>query len=214
MRMLAAGLFLAVAAGAASAEPPVLLRGGRIVAAAGEPPREAAIIVADGRVAFLGAESEARRRYPAATVLDVSGGFVFPGLIDSHAHLGGLGEFLEMADLRQSDSPADAVAAMRRAAEGLPASAWIKGRGWDQNRWPGKAFPDAAILDEAFPGRAVVANRAEGHAIWVSSEAMRRAGVTSATPDPPGGRIERRADGSPSGVLIDNARELVWKVAR
>jgi predicted amidohydrolase YtcJ len=211
--MLAAGLLLAVAAGAASAEPPVLLRGGRIVAAAGEPPREAAIIVADGRVAFLGAESEARRRYPAATVLDVSGGFVFPGLIDSHAHLGGLGEFLEMADLRQSDSPADAVAAMRRAAEGLPASAWIKGRGWDQNRWPGKAFPDAAILDEAFPGRAVIANRTDGHAIWVSSEAMRRAGVTSATQDPPGGRIERRADGSPSGVFLDNARELVWKVA-
>jgi predicted amidohydrolase YtcJ len=117
-----------------------------------------------------------------------------------------LGQGLSMVALQAARSEAQA-AALVKAAE--PAGGWVLGQGWDQNRWEGAAFPTARSLDEARPGTPIFLTRVDGHAAWVSSEALRRAGITAATVDPPGGRLLRDATGAPTGVLIDNAMTLV-----
>ena len=86
---------------------------------------------------------------------------------------------------------------------------WVYGRGWDQNMWPGKNFPNTSQLDPVSPDHPVVLIRIDGHAIWVNSKAMALAGVSRQTADPPGGKIVRYPDGSPTGVFIDNARDLI-----
>jgi hypothetical protein len=142
-------------------------------------------------------------------VRDLSGRFVFAGWADAHGHLEGLGEALEIADLRGTASAAEAASRMARAAAALPPRAWAAGRAWDQNLWPGQRFPDAHDLDAAIPDRPAWAERVDGHAVWVNSKALAAAGIGRETPDPAGGRILRRADGTPSGVLVDAAVDLL-----
>jgi predicted amidohydrolase YtcJ len=134
-----------------------------------------------------------------------------PGLVDAHCHLYGLGKALAEIDLVGT---ADAAACLRLVAAAAAAhpQGWLQGRGWDQNTWPDRAWPHRESLDAVVPGRAVVLRRVDGHAAWVSSEALRLAGITRATPDPAGGSIRRDADGEPTGILVDNAVDLVLAV--
>ena len=210
MRILALCLVFAVVS--TSSRGTEILVNARIVADPRKPAAPGALAIEDGRIVFVGSESEARQRWPRGEALDARGGYVFPGMMDSHGHLWELGEFLEMADLKDARSAADCVERIQRSAASLPPSSWVRAYGWNQNNWEGKAFPDGRLLDAAFPSRPVVAKRIDGHAIWVSSETLRRAGITKATRDPEGGRIVRRGDGSPSGVLLDNAADLVARV--
>lgn len=142
-------------------------------------------------------------------VLDLAGKSVIVGLTDAHCHLYGLGMDLESVSVRQLASEADVVKVVADAAKQRPASEWLIGRGWDQNRWPGQQFPTSKTLDAAVSDRPVLLRRIDGHAIWVNSRALAEAGITKATPDPAGGKIVRDAAGEPTGVLIDNATELV-----
>ncbi len=209
MRFLAICLVLVAFTG--STQGAAIVANAHIVSEPGKPGESGAIAIENGQIAFVGPESEARRRWPRAELLDAKGGYAFPGLIDSHGHLWELGEFLEMADLKDARSAEECVERIGAAAGRTPPSAWIKAYGWNQNNWTGKAFPDGRLLDAAFPSRPVVAKRVDGHAIWVNAETLRRAGITRGTSDPPGGKIVRRSDGSPSGVLLDNAADLVTR---
>jgi predicted amidohydrolase YtcJ len=200
---------------ALAAEGELLVEGGTVYVSADASPQKASVLLRVGRIAFVGDPARARKMAPGARTLDVSGRFVFPGWADAHGHLAGLGAALEEADLRGSKSPAEAASRMGAIARRLPPGAWAEGRGWDQNLWPGGSFPDARDLDAAVADRPALARRVDGHAIWVNSAALSAARLTASTPDPEGGRILRRADGSPSGVLVDNAVSLVEKaVAR
>jgi predicted amidohydrolase YtcJ len=169
-------------------------------------------VVGGGRILFVGEARRARKLAPDARVVDLGGRFVFPGWADSHLHLAGLGHAKEVADLRGAADAEDAAARIAKVAAGLPPGSWVEATGWDQNRWPGRAFPDARVLDAALGDRPAVASRVDGHAVWVSQAALRAAGIDAETRDPDGGRILRRPDGSPSGVLVDNAKALVAKV--
>jgi predicted amidohydrolase YtcJ len=146
---------------------------------------------------------------PTTRVIDLHGRSATPGLIDAHCHLYSLGADLEHVSVRDLTSEAATVAAIAAAARTRPADQWLIGRGWDQNRWPGQQFPTRAALDAAVSDRPVVLERIDGHAIWVNSVALQKAGITKATPDPAGGKIVRGASGEPTGVLIDNAESLV-----
>ncbi len=170
------------------------------------------ILVRDGKVAFVGAPEAARRKAGNARILDLAGRFVFAGWADAHGHLEGLGDALEIADLRGAGSAGEAARRMAAKAAGFPAGAWAQGRAWDQNLWAGQQFPDAKDLDAAVSDRPAVAQRVDGHAIWVNTKALEAAAIGPGTPDPPGGRILRRADGTPSGVLVDHAAQLVRRV--
>jgi predicted amidohydrolase YtcJ len=205
-------LTLAMNAAPPAASPPPLLLEGRVAVSAESAPRFLAIGISRGSIVFVGDPEEGRRRYPGAAVLRNPTGVIYPGWADAHAHLAGLGEFLEEADMRGAASAAECVRRLAAATKSLPPAAWAKGRGWDQNTWTDKRFPDARELDQLIPDRAAAASRIDGHVLWVNSAALRLAGITASTPEPPGGKIIRRADGTPSGVFVDDARELIWSV--
>ena len=142
---------------------------------------------------------------PRGRKVDVAGRTLLPGLIDAHGHVMGLGELALRADLNPSKTLAEAQAMLRAYK---PTGAWILGGGWNQERWSLGRFPTAAELD-AVTDRPAFLERVDGHAGWANTKALALAGVTAATPDPAGGRIERDAQGNPTGVLVDAAMKLV-----
>lgn len=171
-----------------------------------------AVAIAGGRILATGTTADLMGSVTADTVIDLGGKAVYPGFTDAHAHLEGLGIALMTLDLTGLRS-ADAVRAKAAdEASRLPSGAWVRGRGWDQNLWEPRSFPGAADLANDHPDVPVFLVRIDGHAAWVNDRALTLAGITAATPDPAGGRIIRDARGAPTGVLIDNAIDLVRKV--
>lgn len=205
-------LILALAATFASAQPvdQTLLYNARIhTGVAGAEPAQAMVWDREGRLIAVGETARLREQYPRAERVDAGGAAVIPGLIDAHAHTMGLGYALMRADLAGSASKADILARLREFAADLPEGAWLLGRGWDQNRWPEKSFPDAADLDAAFADRPVWLERVDGHAGWANSAALRASGQDfSGDWQPDGGRILRE-NGRATGVFIDAAMALV-----
>ena len=161
-----------------------------------------------GKVIATGGD-ELLRAYPDATLVDGNGRFVLPGLTDSHAHVGSLGFLESELNLMGSPSLEAAVTAIAEFAADNPQAAWIQGRGWNQVLWPVKEFPTAADIDAVVSDRPVWLRRVDGHAGWANTAALRVAGIDKDTPDPVGGKIIRDDQGKATGVLIDNAMDLV-----
>ncbi len=155
-----------------------------------------------------GSAAEILAAYEADTVIDTGGNHVFPGFIDAHAHLLGLGENLHRLNLAGAPGVAEVARMVARRAASRPPGSWIVGRGWDQNLWPGKRFPTKNDLDAAAPDHPVFLVRIDGHAAWVNSAALRIAGI-GARSDTAGGTVVKDARGEPTGILLDNAVELV-----
>lgn len=168
-----------------------------------------AIIIEDGRVRQLvQGEADVAHRLPA-TNIDGGGKYVLPGLTDAHGHVLGLGELKLQAELRDTSSIDDALARIRKHAAASPNARWVIGRGWNQVLWKERRFPTARELDAVVADRPAIMSRVDGHAVWVNSAALKLAGITAATADPPGGQIVKDASGQPTGVLVDTAEELV-----
>nr|WP_255783959.1 amidohydrolase [Lysobacter chinensis] len=177
---------------------------------AARPRARAMAFDAGGRILAVGDAEALARRFPGARDLDLGDATVVPGLIDAHAHVGGLGLATLTADLVGTRDKAEVLQRLRDFARDLPPGAWLLGRGWDQNDWPEKTYPTAADLDAAFPERAVWLERIDGHASWANSVAMRAVGRDlSGDWQPDGGRILRDAAGRPTGIFIDAAAALV-----
>ena len=123
---------------------------------------------------------------------------MLPGLIDAHGHVLELGYARNQAELAGTPSLDAALAKVKAYAAAHPDAKWITGSGWNQEIWKLGRFPTAKELDAVVADRPVWLSRVDGHAAWANSAAMKLAGVTKATPDPAGGRIERDADGNPS----------------
>jgi len=207
--LLAGFLLLALHPPVAPPPAPLLLENAVVYVSADAKPARASILVEDGRILFVGDPARAKELARGARAVDLTGRYVFPGWADSHLHLLGVGKALSIADLRGASDAAAAASRMAEKTRGLAPATWAEGRGWDQNLWPGREFPDARTLDRLIPDRPAVAGRVDGHAFWVNTAALRAAGIDSSTKDPDGGRILRRSDGTPSGVLVDNAMDLV-----
>ncbi|MBC8424789.1 amidohydrolase [bacterium] len=214
-RPVFAGLFLIAAALAALAadEPPeetdtlVRIYTGPVFWT-GDPttPEAAAVAVdRDGRVLELYGETPKDTPWP---VITLPGALALPGLHDAHLHVMGIGKLREQVILNEAASAAEAAEMARRWADEHPEAQIIRGRGWDQSRWPGGAFPTWEDL-EGVADRPVYLRRVDGHAAWLDRAMLDLAGITRDTPDPAGGRILRDANGHPTGVLIDNAVDLL-----
>ncbi len=192
----------------------LILHGGHVVTMLEPEPDPAPTAVAcrGARIIWVGTDAEALSlKGPDTEIVDLDGAVAVPGLVDGHAHLYGLGKALAEIDLRGTSSATDCVQRVYAAAVEIP-DGWLQGRGWDQNTWTGGAWPTRQLLDQTVPGRPILLRRVDGHAAWASSEALRLADITAATPDPEGGSIHRDASGEPTGVLVDNAVDLVRAV--
>jgi len=169
-----------------------------------------ALVFDEGRVVRTGEAGTLRRAYPDAHIVDGNGSTLLPGLIDAHGHIIDLGFEYVRIQLAGSASLAEAQDRIRRYAAEHPQLPWLRGgAGWNQVIWKLGRFPLASELDAAVSDRPAVLERVDGHALWLNSAALRAAGITRDTADPVGGRIERDADGNPSGVLVDKAMDLM-----
>lgn len=142
--------------------------------------------------------------------LDMRGKTLMPGFIDAHGHVMGLGFAAVSLDLSGTRSLDEAKTRISAYIAANPDRKWIIGRGWNQEVWGLGRFPTASDLDGVAQGRAIWLERADGHAGWANSVAMREAGVTAATAAPAGGRIEKSGS-APAGVFVDAAMALVAK---
>ena len=144
-------------------------------------------------------------------VVDGQGQSMLPGLIDAHGHVLGYGMALTSVDLVGTTSLTQAQQRIREQA-GQKKTGWVSGRGWNQELWTNKQFPSAKDIDEYVATQPVALSRIDGHALWVNSKALELAGIDRNTLSPDGGDIIKDKEGNPTGVLIDNAMDMVFKV--
>src|SRR5512143_61982 len=173
-------------------------------------PRAEALLARAGRIVALGSVDEcSRRARSGARRLEAEGGCVVPGLADAHGHVVMHALALEEVSLRGARDEDECVRIAAVRARASAPDAWVRGRGWDENRWRVRALPTARTLSAATQDHPVVLERVDGHAAWVNARALALAGIGGETPDPPGGRIVRDEAGQPTGVLVDAAQDLV-----
>ncbi|MGE5727266.1 MAG: amidohydrolase family protein [Gemmatimonas sp.] len=209
--LLAATIASPLAVAAQAKRPAdLIVTGGPIYTVDVTRPIAEAFAIRGGRFVFVGTTRDAMSLKGGATrVLDLHGAAAYPGFIDAHAHLLGLGLALQSVDLTGAPTYGEIVSRVAARAKTTAPGQWIAGTGWDQNRWPVKEFPTHEALDRAVPNNPVVLDRVDGHAVLANAAAMRAAGGTAKTHDPTGGRIIRDAQGNPTGVFVDNAMSLV-----
>lgn len=165
-----------------------------------------ALAVKDGKIEALGNDAEILEQYVATKVVNAEGKSMFPGLIDAHCHFTGYATDMWKCDLTGTTSFEDVLERVKAYAKTAPMQ-WIYGRGWDQNDWAKKEFPDKSELDRLFPDRPVFLKRIDGHAALVNQKALDLCGVTLNT-RVRGGSLEQK-NGKLSGLLLDNAMDLV-----
>lgn len=165
--------------------------------------------VKDGKFLALGTSDEILNAFDAEKVVNAKGKAIFPGFIDSHCHFYAYGAGLQEAGLVDTKSFEEVIQRLTEFSKSNKHE-WIIGRGWDQNDWEVKEFPDKHKLDELFPDKPVIIFRVDGHAALVNSKAIQLAGITPATKIS-GGAIELK-NNQLTGILVDNALDLVTSV--
>ncbi|GAA0667601.1 amidohydrolase [Sphingomonas insulae] len=172
---------------------------------------QALLVTPDGKVSKL-LSAKDKRPDKLDWRVDLKGKTLLPGMIDAHGHVMELGFRALELDLSDTKSLAEAQARIADYARANPDKSWIIGGGWNQEAWDLGRFPTTADLDSAVADRPVWLARADGHASWGNSAALKAAAVTAKSVSPPGGRIEKGAGGQPAGVFVDAAQGLVGKV--
>ncbi|MBR11263.1 MAG: amidohydrolase [Rickettsiales bacterium] len=178
-----------------------------------------AVAVKEGKIVKVGTRDEILAYQGDSTeVLDLKGHFIYPGFIEGHAHIMGVGANLVNVDLMGAQSYSEVVEMVRKHAEETPEGTWIIGRGWHQDKWNEtpenifKGFPTHHELSEAVPNHPVYLSHASGHASLVNAKALEAAGITKDTPDPNGGEVFKDVTGQPTGLLNETASRLVSQV--
>lgn len=169
-----------------------------------------AFVIKDGKFLAVGAAKTLADQYDADSTADLGGQPVYPGFYDPHSHFLGLGQVLNQADLVGAASYDEVIERLKSFHQQHPDVMWLTGRGWDQNDWPDKTFPTKEKLDAAFPNVPVALMRVDGHALLVNSKTLRLAKVTASS-KLPGGEVVVK-NGQPTGVLVDNAMQLIKRV--
>lgn len=190
----------------------LLLHSGRIYTMESDPSRATAVAIGGNRIVAVGSDADLRVLLrPGGQSLDLRGRAVVPGLIDAHVHFGSycLGIHRSELDLDSVPTKEEAIEQVAEAARRTQPGCWIQGGGWNKNIWPEPTFPTASDLDSVAPDHPVALEDKSHHATWVNSCALRRAGITATTPDPPGGQILRDQSGAPTGLLLETAADLV-----
>ncbi|MDP9079727.1 MAG: amidohydrolase [Bacteroidota bacterium] len=167
-----------------------------------------AFVVVAGKIVAVGRADSLQEKYNARQVIDAGGKTVYPGFIDAHAHFYEYGLGLQEAALEKTQSWQEVVDSVLSFSRKNP-EGWIVGRGWDQNKWKVKEFPNKAKLDSLFPARPVILSRIDGHAIMVNQAALNIAGVKPGQTII-GGTIET-INSKLTGLMIDNAQGIITR---
>jgi predicted amidohydrolase YtcJ len=206
--LLMAGLGIADAQPSAS----LVLLNGKIWTVNDRQPRAEAVACLGSRIVAVGSNGEIRKWIGAGTeAIDLGGKLVLPGFNDAHVHFFSGGENLASVQLRDAKSEEELRRRIAEFAAKQPAGRWITGGDWDHENWTPARLPTRQSIDAVTTGHPVFVNRLDGHMALANSEALRLAGITRDTPDPPGGTIVRDAAGEPTGVLKDAAMERMYR---
>jgi predicted amidohydrolase YtcJ len=188
----------------------LILYNGRIYTQDPQQPHATAVAIRDNRIVAVGSDDEVKALPgPVAERVDLNGRGVTPGLVDAHVHFQHYALFRRRLDLDGVATLDEALQRIAGYAENSAPDQWLLGRGWNQAGWPGGAFPTAADLDRVVPQAPVYLNHKSGHAAWANSRALRIARIDERTADPPGGQIQRDESGRPTGILFEEAADLV-----
>ncbi|UTW55113.1 amidohydrolase [Kordiimonas sp. SCSIO 12610] len=210
--MAAVYLLIAAAISSVSAQSEIadtVIWGGPIYTADDANPEAEAIAIKDGRFVFVGSRSEVQAFVgDTTTVLSLDGAALFPGFVDAHAHLLGIGERELTLNLEGSASLSDFVEKVKAWREAHD-DAVIVGRGWIETHWPENRTPSRWDIDDVVADIPVILKRADGHAVVANSKALEMAGISGATEAPFGGEIHKNALNEPTGILVDAAMGLV-----
>lgn len=206
-------LLLAACTAEPSAPTDLVLRHGTIYTADDAQPVAQAVAVQNGKIVYVGDDAGVEAFIGADTrVIDLEGGFVYPGFVDAHAHFTGIGEREQTLSLQGINSKNEFLDKVAEAARNAKPGEWITGRGWIETFWDPPVFPTRFDLDRVAPNNPVILTRADGHASIANSAALALAGITGTSTPPPGGAINLDVDGQPTGMLIDRAQGMVGRL--
>ena len=166
-----------------------------------------AMAIRDGQIVAIGNEEEILGKFRSDSMLNADGSFVYPGFIDAHSHFTDYGESLYQVDLRYSSSWEEVLDRVQKFAAEHPEMPWIRGSGWDQNRFPGKQYPTNVQLDTLYPNKPVYLERIDGHAAIANTAALQLAGVQAGQTIL--GGTYAVENNRLTGLLIDNAKGSV-----
>jgi predicted amidohydrolase YtcJ len=188
----------------------IVLTNGAIYTVNEDQPNAQAVATLGSKIIYVG-DNEGAELYACgdANVIDLMGKAVYPGMIDSHGHIAGVGFREVNLNLQGINSLAEMLAAVKDYADSNPDARWIVGRGWIEKVWPEGRFPTRQDLDAIVPDRPVYLTRADGHASVINTVAMEMAKITGKSENPVGGHINLDENGDPTGMLIDTAMSYV-----
>ena len=170
-----------------------------------------AIAVEDGLVVAVGSDEQILQiKKTGDQVTDLNGKTILPGLTDSHIHLEQYGFSLQKINC-ETNSRQECLERVAQKARSTPAGGWILGHGWNQNVWQ-EGFGTAQDLDRVAPDNPVYLTAKSLHAGWANSAALKIAGITAQSPNPPNGIIAKKENGEPSGILLESAMALLERV--
>jgi predicted amidohydrolase YtcJ len=176
-------------------------------------PTAQAVAILGDRIIAVGSNADVDvLRGTGTKVIDAGGKLVFPGFNDAHVHFVSGGLQLESVQLNDATGKQEFVRRIAAQAKKTPKGEWIQGGDWDETKWSPVSLPTKELIDPVTPDNPVFVSRYDGHSALANSAALRLAGITSQTPDPPGGVIVRDAQGNPTGDLKDAATDIVFKV--
>ncbi len=175
-------------------------------------PTAQAVAVLGDRIVAVGSDAEVEAwRGGQTRVIDAGGKLLLPGFNDAHVHFVSGGLALDSVQLNDATSTQEFVRRIAERAKLTPQGEWMTGGDWDETKWVPATLPTRELIDPVTPGTPVFLSRYDGHMALANSVTLRLAGITAATPDPPGGVIVRDAQGNPTGALKDAAMDLVAK---
>ena len=175
-------------------------------------PRADAVAIHGGRIVAVGSDAEiAKWIGPATKTIDAQGKSVLPGFIDAHVHFSSGGGEISSVQLRDASTPQEFARRIGEQAKRLSKGEWMLGGTWDHELWGGTPLPSHDWVDTLTPDNPIFVTRYDGHMAMANGLALRLAGVTRETKDPPGGAIVRDKDGNPTGLLKDAAMDLVYR---
>jgi predicted amidohydrolase YtcJ len=178
------------------------------------PARVTAIAVGNGKILSAGSDANLLKlKGPQTKIVDLNGAFAMPGFNDAHTHIASAGQQKLTIDLDHVANLAEMQQRIKTFATTAKPGSWLQGGGWDHTIWPTKTLPTRQDIDSVTAGHPAILGRTDGHIAVVNTAALAAANITAATPDPEGAKIDRDANGNPTGIIRERpALALIYKV--